>query len=286
MRPLVNEHRGMRRARGRLTALCTPVAALLLIVLPARALAQQPDLSAPPDLTSPPADALTSSTGLKSRVLMSGTGAEKPGPEDVVTVHYTGWASDGRMIDTSTTKNNPVMLPLKHALAGWRECVQLMVLGERRRCWIPQNLSYRGQEGRPTGTIVFDVDLIDTRPSPVTPPANVAAPPEDAARTASGLAFIVLRPGTGARNPAAFNRVTVHYTGWTTDGMMFDSSVTRGTATTMSLDQVIPGWTEGVQLMVEGERRRFWIPEDLAYKGESGSPKGMLVFDIDLVRIE
>ena len=78
----------------------------------------------------------------------------------------------------------------------------------------------------------------------------------------------------------------MHYTGWTTDGKMFDSSVARGTPTTLRLDEVIAGWTEGVQLMVEGERTRFWIPQDLAYKGEAGSPRGMLVFDIELMRIE
>jgi FKBP-type peptidyl-prolyl cis-trans isomerase len=67
---------------------------------------------------------------------------------------------------------------------------------------------------------------------------------------------------------------------------MFDSSVARGAPTTMRLDDVIKGWTEGVQLMVEGERTRFWIPENLAYKGEANSPKGMLVFDIELIRIQ
>jgi peptidylprolyl isomerase len=55
---------------------------------------------------------------------------------------------------------------------------------------------------------------------------------------------------------------------------------------TMSLESVIRGWTEGVPLMVEGERTRFWIPQDLAYKGEAGQPRGMLVFDIELIRIQ
>jgi peptidylprolyl isomerase len=96
----------------------------------------------------------------------------------------------------------------------------------------------------------------------------------------------VLRPGTGARNPAAWSKVTVHYTGWTTDGKMFDSSILRGKPATFELSGVIPGWTEGVALMVEGEQTRFWIPESLAYKGEAGQPKGMLVFDVELIRIE
>ena len=80
--------------------------------------------------------------------------------------------------------------------------------------------------------------------------------------------------------------MTVHYTGWTTDGKMFDSSVTRGKPITFGLDQVIAGWTEGVQLMVEGEKTRFWIPQNLAYKGQAGAPRGMLVFDVELLKIE
>ena len=78
--------------------------------------------------------------------------------------------------------------------------------------------------------------------------------------------------------------MTVHYTGWTTDGKMFDSSVTRGEPATFPLDEVIAGWTEGVQLMVEGEKTRFWIPENLAYKGQQ-PPFGMLVFDVELLKI-
>lgn len=117
-------------------------------------------------------------------------------------------------------------------------------------------------------------------------PADVAAAPADATSTDSGLAYRVLTAGTGAENPGPTSRVTVHYSGWTTDGEMFDSSVRRGEPSTFGLHQVIPGWTEGVQLMVVGEKTRFWIPEALAYRGMSGKPAGMLVFDIELLAIE
>jgi peptidylprolyl isomerase len=66
---------------------------------------------------------------------------------------------------------------------------------------------------------------------------------------------------------------------------MFDSSVLRGEPSEFGLNQVIAGWTEGVQLMVEGETRRFWIPEALAYRGMAGAPAGMLVFDVTLLAI-
>ena len=122
--------------------------------------------------------------------------------------------------------------------------------------------------------------------SPTQAPPDVAAPPADAKKTTSGLAYKVVKAGTGTRHPAATDSVTVHYTGWTPDGKMFDSSITRGAPATFGLSDVIKGWTDGVQLMTEGERTRFWIPQDLAYKGQAGAPRGMLVFDIDLIRIE
>jgi len=117
-------------------------------------------------------------------------------------------------------------------------------------------------------------------------PADVAAPPSTAAKTGTGLASRVLKPGTGSAHPGRTDLVTVHYTGWTTDGKMFDSSVAKGQPATFRLDDVIKGWTEGVPLMVEGERTRFWVPENLAYGGKGDGPRGMLVFDIELIRIE
>jgi FKBP-type peptidyl-prolyl cis-trans isomerase len=119
----------------------------------------------------------------------------------------------------------------------------------------------------------------------VPPPPDVAAAPADATRTPSNIASKVIQPGTGTRHPRPNSQVMVHYTGWTTDGKTFDSSVTRGEPTTFGLDQVIPGWTEGLQMMVEGEKRRFWIPGRLAYDGVPGRPQGTLVFDIELIRI-
>ena len=123
-------------------------------------------------------------------------------------------------------------------------------------------------------------------PGSIPVPSDVAAPASDATVTASGLATKVLQPGTGTQHPRANSRVRVHYTGWTTDGQMFDSSVARNEPISFGLNQVIAGWTEGVQLMVEGEKRRLWIPEELAYRGQRGAPQGMLVFDVELIRIE
>ena len=155
---------------------------------------------------------------------------------------------------------------------------------QKRRLWIPAKLAYEGRHGRPQGMLVFDVELLDILRVPPVPP-DVAAPPADAEVTSSGLASKKLAAGTGTRHPTRNGIVKVHYTGWTTDGKMFDSSVAKGAPAVFRLTQVIPGWTEGIPLMVEGETRRFWIPKKLAYRGQSGMPEGMLVFDVELVQI-
>jgi len=234
---------------------------------------------------------LTAAAAFASMVLAKGTGTVHPDSWDKVTVHYSGWTTDGKMFDSSVARKQPATFPLNRVIAGWTEGLQLMVAGEKRRLWIPENLAYQGRAGAPAGMLVFDVELIsiNEQPQPPAPPevpADVAAPPEDAETTASGLVSKKLTTGSGDAHPTASSKVTVHYTGWTTDGKMFDSSVVRGQSTTFPLNGVIAGWTEGVQLMVTGEKRRFWIPESLAYQGRPGAPAGTLVFDVELISFE
>jgi peptidylprolyl isomerase len=264
----------------------SPTAVRLALVL---ALAAAPGFAvdpipAPPDVAAPPADAVVSATGLASKVLRPGTGTEHPGPTAWVRVHYTGWTTDGEMFDSSVAREKAVSLPLDTVIQGWTEGVQLMVEGEQRRFWIPQELAYAGREDRPAGTLVFDVELLEIVHPPA-PPENLTAPPADAEMHKRGLASKVLQVGHGDRNPKADSAVSVLYTGWTTDGKVFDSTVYTGQPVTFPLSKVIKGWTEGLQLMVEGEKRRFWIPEKLAYGGAEGKPQGMLIFDIELVAI-
>lgn len=108
--------------------------------------------------------------------------------------------------------------------------------------------------------------------------------------TASGLQYEILTPGTGTKSPSATDNVTVHYKGTTLDGEEFDSSYSRGEPATFPLNAVIPGWTEGVQLMKEGAKYRFYIPSELAY-GENGAgrligPNAALIFDVELIKIQ
>jgi FKBP-type peptidyl-prolyl cis-trans isomerase len=243
--------------------------------------AQTKTIPPPADVAAPPADAIKQASGLSSKVITPGTGSDHPTKDDLVTIDYTGWKTDGTMFDSSVTKGKPATFPVGRVIAGFGEGVQLMVVGEKRRLWIPEALAYKGQR-EPKGMLVFDVEL---KGIPNRPPPDVKAPPSDAKKTPSGLAYKVLQQGVGGRHPKSSSQVTVHYTGWTTDGKMFDSSVLKGEPLTFPLDNVIAGWTEGLQLMVEGEKTRFWIPEKLAYKGER-SPYGMLVFDVELIKIQ
>jgi peptidylprolyl isomerase len=240
-------------------------------------------LPAPDDVKAAPADAEKTASGLATKVITAGSGQQKPAATDEVAVHYTGWTTDGVMFDSSYARGRASRFILNRVIPGWGETVQMMVVGEKRRAWIPEALAYQGRADRPKGMLVFDIELMDFTEMPVAPP-DVAAVPADAVKTRSGLASKVLKAGTGTRKPARFNTVTVHYSGWTTDGKMFDSSVVRGQPSSFPLDQVIAGWTEGMQLMVVGEKRRFWIPENLAYEGRD--PKGMLVFDVELFDIK
>jgi FKBP-type peptidyl-prolyl cis-trans isomerase len=242
------------------------------------------EIAAPDDVAAPPADAQLTPSGLASVVLTPAEGADHPGPTSKVEVHYTGWTTDGKMFDSSVVRGKPAKFPLNGVIAGWTEGLQLMAEGEKRRLWIPEDLAYQGKPGRPAGMLVFDVELLSIVKPPEAP-ADVAAAPADAEKTATGLASKVLEAGSGEVHPAATSMVEVHYSGWTTDGEMFDSSVARGQTAKFPLNRVIAGWTEGLQLMVEGEKRRLWIPEEQAYQGKPGRPAGMLVFDVELVRI-
>lgn len=354
----------------------------------------------PTDVAAAPAAAAKTKSGLASKILKAGTGDKKPTAADTVTVHYSGWTTDGKMFDSSVNRGEPASFPLGGVIAGWTEGLQLMVVGEKRRFWIPEELAYGpvvAGSGRPGGMLCFDVELLgikeaakapadaektaggvaykitkegagekpgadqvvtfhftakttdgqvmqDSRTQPAPPsvpldklppelaeiigemksgeqrqcwlsepqspggliiadielvsfkaappapavPDDVAAAPADVAKTESGIAHKVLTKGESKEKPTAADTVKVHYSGWTTDGKMFDSSVTRGEPASFPLGGVIKGWTEGVQLMVVGEKRRFWIPEDLAYGPAvpgSGRPGGMLVFDIELLEI-
>jgi len=247
---------------------------------------------APEDVAAIPENATVTNSGLAFTILTEAAGDEYPSASDNVTVHYSGWTTDGKLFDSSVARGEPTSFPLNRVIPGWTEGLQLMVQGEKRRFWIPANLAYgeSAPPGAPSGMLVFDVELLAIKKA-VPPPAvpeDVAGIPATAKVTESGLASRVLKVGTGKENPVATSNVKVQYSGWTVRGELFDSSVVRDEPIIFPLNRVIKGWTEGVQLMVVGEKRRFWIPANLAY-GENppnGAPGGMLVFDVELLEIQ
>jgi FKBP-type peptidyl-prolyl cis-trans isomerase len=251
-------------------------------------------IPAPPDVAAPPADAQKTASGLTSKVLQKGTGTVRPTPSDKVKVNYTGWTTDGKMFDsTSSHGGEPATFGVGQVIPGWTEGLQLMVAGEKRRFWIPGKLAYGDtprMQGAPAGNLTFDVELLDiVKPPPV--PADVKAPPASATKTASGLAYRILEPSkdASAQKPGPASVVTVSYSGWQTDGKMFDSSA--GDPVSFPLNRVIKGWTEGLQLMKVGDKARFWIPGPMAYDDPArparpGVPHGMLVFDVELLGIK
>jgi FKBP-type peptidyl-prolyl cis-trans isomerase len=265
----------------------------LLPKAPAVEVPPQPDPNAPPDVAAAPAKAEHSPSGLHWKVLKAGTGSESPRPNDTVRIHYTGWMTNGVKFDSSVDTGQPAEYVLANVMRGWSEGIQQMVVGEKRRFWIPGRLAFGDAPrpfGRPYGTLVYDLELlhITRAPEPPRVPDDLLTPPADGKRTRGGVVYRVLTPGTGTEHPGARSTVEVHYSGWTQDGTLFDSSVTRGQTASFGLNHVIRGWSEGLQLMVVGEKARLWIPAKLAY-GEhpaAGTPAGPLVFDVELIDIK
>ena len=232
-------------------------------------------LPAPDDVAAPPADAVKTASGIASKVLSPGTGTDHPAVNDTVKVNYTGWTTDGKMFDSSVQplqpgrKAEPISLGLAQVIPGWTEGMGLMVVGEKRRLWIPQELAYGGRPGAPAGMLVFDIELLEITPGPK-PPENVAAAPDDAEKTKDGLAMKVLTKGTGTAHPGPNDGVRVNFTTWQHDGRLLDSS--KDKPTVRPVTGFFDGWAEGVTKMVVGEKRMHWVPSALGPKGRPGSP--------------
>ncbi|HEX3695695.1 MAG TPA: FKBP-type peptidyl-prolyl cis-trans isomerase [Polyangia bacterium] len=247
---------------------------------------------APPDVAEAPPQATKAPNGLAWKILSKGNGAAHPGLHDKVILNFTGWTPEGDLIASSIPDGEPWPFLIDDLIKGLSEGVRLMAKGEKRRLWIPAALAISGQPRRrgPARPSVFDVELVEfvKMPDPILVPEDVGAAPVDTQRTPSGLAYRFLVRGKGKEHPKATSTVEVHYSGWTPDGVLFDSSVSRGKSTSFPLNSVIKGWTEGVQLMVVGDKARFWIPSALAYGDtptRTGAPSGPLVFDIELLSI-
>lgn len=114
---------------------------------------------------TPPAEAQHSESGLASIVLARGHGTEHPGPGARIRAHYVGWtATDLAQFDSSYDRGEPIEFEAEHVIRGWGEIVGAMVVGERRRVWIPESLAYEGKPGMPAGMLIFDIELLAFEP--------------------------------------------------------------------------------------------------------------------------
>ncbi len=241
----------------------------------------------PPDVGKPPRDARKEKSGITWKKIKRNAGGERPRAWDAITMSYTGWDSSGKIVDSSEVHGKPMDLPLESLPAVFADSVPELAVGERARMWFPAELLGK-RPGAPGGNLCFEVEIVAVKKlqEPPAAPRDVAAPPADALETPLGVSYQVLTAGTGTQKPAPTDQVSVHYTGWTTDGKRFDSSIPGGQPKQFKVNGVIAGWTDALALMVVGDKWRIWIPEEHAYKGAPQRPKGMLVFDVELLGID
>ena len=238
----------------------------------------------PENVAAAPSDAKTLSKGLKVKQLVAGEG-DLPTGDDMVEFHMSAWDTTTQEFEFATSmRSKPMSGRLSDLMTVWGETLATMKPGEKTMVWADADKIVDGRGNPADAPKTFQLELLKVTPAPKAP-KSVAKPPASAKKTESGLRYQVMTPGTGEAHPTASDRVSVHYSGWTTDGKLFDSSVQRGEPSTFGLGQVIPGWTEGLQLMVPGEKTIFWIPSELAYDGKPGRPEGMLVFEVELLEI-
>lgn len=240
------------------------------------------------------ADIEQTASGLKIADIEQGNG---PSPEEdyLVTVHYTGWFADGTKFDSSLDRDTPYAFRLgqEQVIPGWEEGIETMQVGGTRQLVVPPALAY-GEDGvddfiPSDETLTFEVELLSIlRGAPASPTAVDDA---DLIETDSGLKFTDFEFGDSTE-PDDGSIISVHYTGWLSDGTKFDSSLDRGTPFVFTLGQreVILGWEEGIRSMGIGGKRQLTIPPALAYGGGGYGalipPDSTLVFEVEVVDIQ
>jgi len=231
-------------------------------------------------------------SGLQYKITQKGSG-KSPKAGDKITAHYTGKLTNDTVFDSSVKRGTPFQFKLGkgQVIKGWDEGFALLKKGEKATFIIPPGLAY-GSTARgkipADATLIFEVELIDFAEAVVPKPYEVKG--KDTLKTASGLKYIMVKKNDAGAAPEVGKKVLVHYSGYLTDGKMFDSSVEREQPFPFMLGkgQVIKGWDEGIALLKEGEQARLIIPYTLGY-GEQGyppiiPPSSTLIFDVELVK--
>jgi peptidylprolyl isomerase len=254
-------------------------------------------ITAPQDVAAPPADAQVTASGLAMKELKPGTGSDHPLVNDCVAASFVAWKTDGSLFSTSTSMNDSEEICLNDSIMGIREALRQMVAGEKRRLWVPEDLTFRAphhhvqrrpeDEEPPHKDLTFELELHSIMKAPPTP--ENLQPPPDALKTPSGLAYQVLKSGTGTTHPSTKSTVMVNVSGWRSNGRLFESTMMAKHPAMVRLAMAPSGWREGVLNMSVGEKARFWIPAALAYGDEPANrfnPAGDLVYEVELLSVQ
>jgi peptidylprolyl isomerase len=254
------------------------------------------ETTAPATVSSPPPDAQVTPSGLATQVLKTGDGSEHPGDNDCVSIVFRAWRRDGKLFSTSGLADEPATQCLRPAMPGIAEALKLMVVGEKRRIWLPANLTAAAvahhaekhlmkDSEMPLIDLTFDLELVGILQAPPTP-SDLRPPAKGALRMPSGVVMQILKPGTGSSHPSVTSWLTLNYTGWTSDGKLFESTALVNHPRLVLFGMALPGWQEALASLVVGEKVRLWIPAALAYGEHPHStfqPAGDLVYDLELL---
>ncbi|NNE28073.1 MAG: FKBP-type peptidyl-prolyl cis-trans isomerase [Saprospiraceae bacterium] len=240
-------------------------------------------------------------SGIYYVIETEGDGQGNPAKTDLITAHYHGTLLDGSTFDSSVERGSPFEFQLGGVIKGWQESIPLLSKGGKGTFMIPSSLAYgtRGAGAKipANSPLVFEIELIDFQ-DPVAVEKGRLAKQEAAImdyaktnnltleKTEKGVYYMIERKGTGTTHPDISSKVKVHYHGTLLDGTVFDSSVERGEPIEFGLNQVIPGWQDGIPVLTKGAKGKLIIPSSLGYGPRPAGkipPHSVLVFDVELL---
>lgn len=234
-----------------------------------------------------PVDAVVSASGLASKVLQPGKRLRHPQALDQVDLLYTCFRADGaavRRVAVAPERHRVDQLPVP----GLQEGVRWMVVGEKRRFWVPTALVQSGAAQLTDGPLIVDVELVGIVPGILAraAPEDVATPPSDGLQHPSGVVYRVLKEGhQSQQRPRPWDHVELHYDSWRPDGEPVATTRTDGKPDRVALADLIPGLVTVLQTMSAGDQVRAWIPERLTAPGAPAEADDDLVMDVVLLEV-